>query len=215
MEIIYAIPGLGTTKELFRNISIPNFEIKVLDWPLPKPNYTLRDYSQQFLQQINTTKAVNLMGVSFGGMLCSEIATQLKTNKVILISTCKDNSEFPFLLKLLKVLPIHKLIPDKLFRLLAGTKRRFLGFEKSFDKIFFEMIGQMPENYFYCCINYIIKWDKKENGSEFIRIHGTADKLLTNNKNDKWHLIKNGSHAMVLTKSTEINQILNHEFNGL
>lgn len=214
MEIIYAIPGLGTTKELYRDISIPNFEIKVLDWPEPKANYTLKEYAAKFLDQMDVTKPVNLMGVSFGGMLCSELAEQIETKKVILISSCKDISEFPFLLKTLKIFPFHKLVSDKLVRFLAGTKRRFLGFEKSFDKIFFEMIQQMPAGYFSNAISYIISWDKKESRTNFIRIHGTSDKLLPN-KDKRYNLVKGGSHAMVLTKASEINVILNKELNGL
>lgn len=214
MEIIYAIPGLGTTKELYRYISVPNYEIKVLDWPEPKANYILKDYAEKFLVQIDITGPVNLMGVSFGGMLCSELAEQIKTKKVILISSCKDVSEFPFLLKALRIIPFHKLVSDKLVRFLAGTKRRFLGFERSFDKIFFEMIQQMPPGYFSNAINYIINWDKKESKMEFIRIHGTSDKLLPN-KNKSYHLVKGGSHAMILNKASEINVILNKELNGL
>ncbi len=214
METIYAIPGLGTTKELYRGIAIPNYEIKVLDWPEPKANYTLKEYATKFIEQIDTTEPVNLMGVSFGGMLCSELAEQIKTKHVILISSCKDISEFPFLIKVLKVLSFHKLVSDKLVRFLAGTKRRFLGFERSFDKIFFEMIQQMPPGYFSNAINYIIKWDKKESSTNFIRIHGTSDKLLPN-RNRKFNLVKGGSHAMVLTKANEINTILNKELNGL
>jgi len=214
LEIIYAIPGLGTTKELYRGISIPNYEVKVLDWPEPKPNYTLKEYATKFIEQINTNAPVTLMGVSFGGMLCSELAEQIQTKKVILISSCKDVSEFPFLLRTLKVFPFHKLVSDKLVRFLAGTKRRFLGFERSFDKIFFEMIQQRPDKYFACAISYIISWDKKESKTNFIRIHGTSDKLLPN-CNQQFNLVKGGSHAMVLNKATEINVILNKELNGL
>ena len=89
-----------------------------------------------------------------------------------------------------------------------------LGFEKSYDKIFFEMILQMQENYFSSCINYIINWDKKQSNFNFIRIHGTADKLLPN-KSKNFNLIPGGTHAMILTKAKEINDILNRELNGL
>jgi hypothetical protein len=33
---IYAIPGLGTTEELYINIKIKQVEVIVLDWPLPE-----------------------------------------------------------------------------------------------------------------------------------------------------------------------------------
>ena len=98
MKTIYAIPGLGTTKDLFKNIKIPNYELKILDWPTTLPWYTLRDYSSKFIEQIDCSYPVNLIGVSFGGMLCSELSNQIKTDKVVLISSCKDISEFPTLL---------------------------------------------------------------------------------------------------------------------
>ncbi len=215
MEIIYAIPGLGTTKELYSGISIPNYEIKVLDWPEPKTEYTLKEYATKFIEQIDTTGPVNLMGVSFGGMLCSEIAEQVETKKVILISSCKDISEFPFLLKALKTFPIHKLFSDKLFRYLARSKRRILGFKKPSDKLFFEMINKMPENYFPICINYIVNWDKKLSKTKFIRIHGNADWLLPCSNIKDFNAVDKGSHIMILNQPNEINIILNKELNGL
>ncbi|MBA3679697.1 MAG: hypothetical protein H0W73_00690 [Bacteroidetes bacterium] len=215
MEIIYAIPGLGTTKELFQNISIQNYEIKVLNWPEPKKEYTLKDYATKFIEQIDVSSPVNLMGVSFGGMLCSEIAEQIQTKKVILISSCRDNSEFPLLLKTLRIFPVHKLFSDKMIRSLARSKRRLIGFKRSFDRLFFEMINQMPENYFPICINYIVQWDRKTSNGNFIRIHGTADWLLPYKKSSNFHLIPQGSHIMIVSRPNDINKILNKELNGL
>ena len=214
MEIIYAIPGLGTTKELFRHISVPGHELKVLEWPEPDKQLDLPGYAAKFLPQIVRGKPVTLMGVSFGGMICSELAETIPVNKVILISSNKNSNEFPAALKLLKRVPVYKLVPDKLVRLLAKTKRRFLGFEKSFAPVFFEMIDQMPKNYFACCIHYIIGWNRTANTVPIIRIHGTSDKLLLHKKTEQGYIIQNGSHSMVLARAREINAILNNELNG-
>ena len=215
MKVIYAIPGLGTTKELFRNISITNHQLQILYWPEVKKEFTLKDYSNEFLSQIDTSKPVNLIGVSFGGMLCSELADRITVDKVVLISSCKDRSEFPTMLKLIKYLPIYKLIPEKVIRFVAKTKRRFLGFEKIFDPLFYEMILTMPKNYFSYTINYIVNWDKTKSLHDPVRIHGTNDKLLPFKNSQLCYSIKGGSHAMVLNKADEINTILNKEFNGL
>lgn len=213
MEIIYAIPGIGTTKELFQNISIPNFEIKVLDWPATKKEYSLKEYAQQFLSQMNTTDSVYLMGVSFGGMLCSELADCIKTKKVVLISTCKDTREFPMVLRFLKIIPLHKILSEKMIRRVAIASKRLLGFQKSFDNNFAQMIKSMPPNYFSCCVNYIVDWNKKTSQQKFVRIHGTADKLLTHTEKS-FHLIAKGSHLIVLNNAREINGILDRELNG-
>lgn len=214
MEILYAIPGLGTDKELYRNLSINGYQLKILDWPLPEKNLSLREYASRFLPQIDSSKPVTLLGVSFGGMLCAELAEQVKTNKVFLISSCRNRNEFPVTLKTLKYIPVYKLVPDKAVRLLAKTKRKFLGFEKSFEPVFQRMIDSMPENYFACCISYIINWERMSNSANIIQIHGSSDKLLYK-KATTSYTIKDGSHSMVLNRADEISAILTKELNGL
>lgn len=214
METLYAIPGLGTDKELYRNLSISGYQLKILDWPLPEKNLSLGEYASRFLPQIDASKPVILLGVSFGGMLCAELAEQIKTKKVFLISSCRNRDDFPGTLKILKYIRLHKLFPDKAVRLLAKNKRKFLGFEKSFEPVFYQMIDRMPKNYFSYCVNYIINWERRSNNADIIQIHGSSDKLLYK-KGEFLYTIKNGSHSMVLNRTDEINTILNKELNGL
>ncbi|MDX2172382.1 MAG: hypothetical protein SFY56_04635 [Bacteroidota bacterium] len=215
MKIIYTIPGIGATEKLFQNISIPNYKLKVLNWPEPKKEFTMQDYAREFLKQINTSQPVYLMGVSFGGMLCSQISDYIPTEKIILISSCKTKKQFPFLLKLNRILPIYKIISDDFIKWLAKSKRRMLGFDKSFDKTLLEMIESMPKNYFKNCIGYIINWDKEsDNKTNLIQIHGTNDLLLPHKKIENCILVQGGSHTMVISKAFEINLILNEQLNG-
>ena len=166
------------------------------------------------MDQIDRSAPVTLLGVSFGGMLCAELAEKIPVNKVFLVSSSINSKEFPFSLRLLKRIPIYQLVPDAMIRLLARNKRRFLGFEKSFEPVFFGMIDQMPKNYFKHCIHYIINWKRTGNTASIIRIHGTADRLLHYRRAEHMHTIKGGSHSMVLNRAGEINHILNQELNG-
>src|SRR3954467_12850458 len=100
VNCIYAIPGLGNTKELYRNIFVPGYALKVLEWPEPGNATDLQTYAMAFLPQIDQREQVNLLGVSFGGMLCAELAEKLDTHKVFLVSSSKNRNEFPFSLKL-------------------------------------------------------------------------------------------------------------------
>lgn len=206
MKIIYAIPGIGTTKELFQNISIAGYELKVLEWPVPKKEFTLSDYARQFIKQIDTSVPVNLLGVSFGGMLCSELANMIPVQNVILISSCKTSLEFPPLLRFLKTVPLHRLFSENGFKTLSK-----IGFKKALQPIFVEMIDSMPPGYFSCCIRYIINWNKKEHWPGIVSIHGTADRLLRYNNIKNAQAVTNGSHVMVLYNADEINTILNQQ----
>ncbi len=215
MKCIYAIPGLGTTEELFQNISVLNFKIIVLKWPQPKENYSLKEYAACFLSQIDVSKPSILMGVSFGGMLCSELAEIVSTDKVILISSCKDQSEFPLSLKIIRALSLNRLFSERTLRRIIKSSRGLLGFEKAFEPCFYEMIDKMPKDYFSNSANYILNWRKNKSTQSFVRIHGTRDRLLNYFDKTKFYLINGGSHAMVLNRANEINSILNKELNGL
>jgi len=214
LEIIYAIPGLGTTRDLYSNISVANHQIKVLDWPLPEKDLSLESYALKFLDQIDQTKPVKLIGVSFGGMICSEIAENIQVNKLVLISSCKNRNEFPLLLKLVRIFPLYRAFSDRLIRAIAKTKRQFIGFEKSFEPTFVAMIDQMPQNYFSNCIAYILNWKRRTNNTNPVYIHGTADRLLIHRRIKNYYPVTGGSHAMVMSEAGEINVILNKVMNG-
>lgn len=213
MEKVYAIPGLGCTKELFQNIKIPNHELVVLTWPDTEANESMKAYSQKFLPQINTNEKVNLIGVSFGGMICTELTDLIETEKVVLISSTKNKMQFPFLLKFLKVIPLYYFINNYFFTSGGQLKRKLLGFDDYYSKLFFEMMRSMRPNYFRHAINTIVNWQRTASNPKIIQIHGAKDRLMPVDLIDAKYLIKDGSHAMVLTRADEINKLLNKVFN--
>jgi hypothetical protein len=215
LGIIYAIPGLGTTKELLSNISVTGYEIKVLDWPGETHNVSLKEYSKFFLNYIDSREPVNLLGVSFGGMICMELAGLIKVRSVTLISSAKCRSELPYFIRALKYIPIHKYIPENAQRLIAVNSGRFLGFKKEEIPFFRKMIYSMPPFYFSRCIDMIVNWDMKRNGTAVNHIHGNSDRLIPIRYIKKCHIIQKGTHVMVYNRAGEINGILNSIYNGL
>lgn len=215
MKVIYTIPGLGTTKDLFKHISVPNYQLKVLDWPQPQLGWTLKQYAKAFIDQIDTSEPVNLCGVSFGGMLCCEIADLIKTEKIILISSCKNRNELPPTIKLLKTLPVQKIMSDKLYRSFAEKLSWAVGFQKDYLPEFLAMMNSMPPDYFKYCIDMIVNWDKTTNAQTIHHMHGNADTLLPHSYIKNYESIAKGNHAMIVYKAAEINASLNKLLNGL
>lgn len=214
-KIIYVIPGLGCTHHLFQYTKIKGYELKILEWPLPQRHYTLAQYAQQFLSQIDTSVPVQLMGVSFGGMICAELALLIPTQKVILVSSCQNRSELPFPIKLLKYLPLHLASPEWLIRKLAFSTRWILGFKREFGPHFQKMILKMPKNYFRYSIYYIANWNQTKQNDKLIRIHGTNDKLLWYHKiPNVTFTIEKGSHAMVFYQAEQVNECLEKVLNA-
>jgi esterase/lipase len=213
--IIYAIPGLGTTKKLFVNTTIAGVEIKVLDWPLPEKNDTMQSYARKFLPQINTDAPFCLLGVSFGGMLCVELARIISPKKIFLISTSKTRKELPWFIRFFKHVPIHKIVSEKQHRKLAYQGRWLVGFGKAYIPEFLGMVNSMSENYFQNCINIIVNWNGTAVPKNSVHIHGDNDKLLKYKFVKADHTIPKGSHAMIVFQAEEINRIIENELKNL
>lgn len=208
---IYAIPGLGTTGKLFTNIKVTGTELIALTWPDTSIDDTMQSYARKFLSQIDISAPFCLLGVSFGGMLCVELSTVLNAEKVFLISSCKTRKELPWYLRLFKYIPLHKVISDKIHRYIAYQAKWILGFGRAFVPEYLEMVKSMKKYYFEHSFTMIANWERKEFSRKVIHIHGTGDKVLLYKNIKADYTISNGSHAMIVFNSEEINRILEKE----
>ena len=210
---IYAIPGLGTTEKLYVNTKITGVEIIVLNWPTPEKNDTMESYARKFLPQINTNIPFCLLGVSFGGMICTELSKIISPKKIFLISSCKSRKELPWFIKTFKYFPLHKLISEKQHRKMAYRGRWIIGFGKAYIPEFLGMVNSMTKNYFKYCINIIVNWNNTTLPKNTIHIHGDNDILLWYRFVKPDYTIEKGSHAMVVFQAEEINKIIEKELN--
>lgn len=207
---IYAIPALGTTGDIFQYLHIKNAKIIVLDWPKLNRNDTMHTYAEKFLPSINRLEPFYLMGVSLGGMLCSEVSLLAKPKKTIIISSCKCSNEIPEPVQLLSEFPLHDYLGEKLLRELTINSRQILGFDKSYLPQFKKMVYSMQPGYFRNTIHCVANW--KNNlckRDDIIHLHGDADKLLPISNVKPDYVIKGGTHAMVVNNANQISVILN------
>ena len=210
MKRIYAIPGLGTTAALYNFIKVKDVKLKVINWPEFSKDETMQTYAAKIATQIDDSEPFYLMGVSYGGMLCTEISLIKDPVKTILISSCENSKEFPWTLRFFQYFPIHKLVTDKMFRSMARSAKWVLGFRNEYKSDFYKMVTEMPSGYFKSSINSIVGWKRQGGAKNSVRIHGDKDKLLWYSalKKNIDHTISGGSHSMVLDKAEEINRIL-------
>lgn len=210
MKTVYAIPGLATTDALFQFVQLNNTKLKVLDWPDISKDDNLQSYAEKFIKQIDISQPFYLLGVSYGGMLCSEISLIINPEKTILISSCKCTKELAPMLKFFKMLPLYNLISDAMLKKMTRSSRWILGFEKKFMPEFLSMVNSMKPGYIKRSINCIVNWQQHNcHRSDIIHIHGDADRLLVYNSVQADFTIKGGNHAMIIDKADEINKILN------
>jgi esterase/lipase len=120
-----------------------------------------------------------LLGVSLGGMICTELNEMLNPEKTIMISSAKNRKELPFRYKFQKIVPIYKLFPGQI--LLAGAKMLQPIVEPDRNKnkkTFKSMLGSKSPVYMKRTIGLIINWNRKTNLKPIIHIHGTKDHTI-------------------------------------
>ena len=99
------------TKRLFQNIKLPaGYEPVYLDWIAHRKNESLHDYAVRFADTIHDEQFI-LIGLSFGGMLATEIAGIKKPVKTIIISSVASANELPWYFKRAGKIGLHKALP--------------------------------------------------------------------------------------------------------
>jgi pimeloyl-ACP methyl ester carboxylesterase len=210
---IYLISGLGADRTVFRNLKFSEAaEIHYLDWIPPKPNESLREYALRIAEAIDTSAPFSLIGLSFGGMLATEIASTLQPQKTILISSVPTKRELPWHFHLVGKLRINKIIPAVRPNSVPRFIASIFGVESKADALFFQQLLNRTDPHFSkWAMDTILKWDRTERPAGLITIHGDKDKVLPMGRGKVDYIIKGGGHFMVFNRADEISKILAEE----
>jgi hypothetical protein len=203
---------MGVDGRLFKNLKLNGCMIHHLKWITPIKDEPLPDYAMRLSRSINTAEPFVLIGVSFGGMCCIEIAKQLHPVKTFVISSCKKSDELPLKILFWKHLQVYKKISDKLY--IKGAfllRRRFGVVSKDQSQKFMQMLQAAPPDYFSGAVHCIMRWQNQIVPKSVVHIHGTSDRVLPFKKITCDFTIEGGTHFMIVNRSREINEILNKE----
>jgi pimeloyl-ACP methyl ester carboxylesterase len=207
---IYFISGLGADRRAFRKLVFPNnFDCTYLDWIHPLPAETLEHYANRISELIDKTKPFFLIGLSFGGMLATEIAKNLNPEHTFLISSVPVFDQLPWYYKLAGMLRLQKAIPLSLMKTGNSIGLKFLGAKTQDEKLLLkQLIADSDPRFIKWALNSILTWRNTTRPDNLIHIHGSSDNILPIKHMTVDHLIKGGSHFMVYAKADEIRKII-------
>jgi pimeloyl-ACP methyl ester carboxylesterase len=193
MREIYLLSGLGADKRVF-------------DWIDPTDNESIESYAKRLLGQIKTERPT-IIGVSFGGMVTVEIAKQIETDKVILISSAKTRSDIPLYFKIVGQFRLNKLVPTRIFKSVNGLTYWFFGTAtKKENELLKNIIKETDNRFLKWAIDKIVNWRNTTLMTNLTHIHGTDDKILPYKSADA--KVSNGGHLMIVNKGKEISGLL-------
>ena len=203
------MPGMAASPKIFEFISFPDsFVLHYLSWIQPNDNESLEAYALRMSKCIKHLNPI-LVGVSFGGILVQEIAKHIIVDKIVIVSSIKNNKELPLPMKMAKKTNAHKLLPTQwinsldalaLFAFGKGIQKRI--------KLYQKYLSEKDPNYLSWAINALVQWDQNYTLGKVIHVHGKNDTVFPVRNLDKPFIKIDGGHAAIITNARWFNNEL-------
>lgn len=214
MKQVYLFSGLGADERVFHYLDLSGYETTFIRWLRPIKGETLEQYAKRLTQQITAPRPV-LVGLSFGGMVATEVARLIEVEKVILIASAKTREEIPPYYRLAGQLRLHKLLPARLLKQPNGFSNWFFGANSQEDKAMLAAILRDTDSHFLkWAIDQIVNWTNRTPHPSTKHIHGTNDWILPFRYVVCDVEIKGGGHFMTVNKVQELTQAIRKLLNS-
>ena len=210
---IYFLSGLGADSRAFKYLTFPpGVKTVFIDWLVPEKSESLKNYAKRIAATIDTSSAFVLIGLSFGGMLATEVIEYIEPLKTILISSAARRQELPFYYKLAGALQLNKLLPKKNIHKSNIFTNWLFSISATNDKYLLEeILTASNASFSKWAINEIVNWKRTTAPGSIVRIHGNKDRVLPIINFKPHHLISAGGHFMIANRAAEISKILENE----
>ncbi len=202
---LYLISGLGADERIFQRLDFQGFTTHHLHWITPEAGESLRDYANRLRNQITSEKPW-LMGVSFGGMIATEISRQMACEGVILVSTATTRNEIPLLYRLAGKLRLHKLLPINILKRANAITYWLFGMKTTQEKqLLAAILADTDSTFLSWAMNAILHWDNTTPMKGSIRLHGDKDHILPlGNLKETGIVVPDGGHLMVYSNAEAV-----------
>jgi pimeloyl-ACP methyl ester carboxylesterase len=210
----YLIPGLGFNAKTFQNLQLPHAaSVTPLDWIVPEPGEPLENYIRRMAIGVDTTQANKvLVGHSFGGVVVQEMSQFIPSEKVFLLSSIKSPEEISWNLRILRKLPLFKLVTHELINSTFPLWAKWHDFHTDDERsAFTQMVSEMDIEYFRWAVNAILQWDgigMENRKTRPVHIHGSNDQTFLHSRIIDPITVSGGGHFMVYNRADEISRII-------
>lgn len=207
---VYFMPGMAANSSIFEYIKLPQeqFEIHWLEWLIPEPNESLKNYAlrmNSFIKHEN----IALIGVSFGGIVVQEMSKYLKLKRLIIISSVKCRGELPRRMRYASNTGLVKIIPTSLLKYIDQFEKLAFGdFLKKRAELYKKYLSIRDVNYVDWAIANMINWDCKKPIPGIVHIHGDEDIVFPYKYIQGCITVKGGTHIMIVNRFRWFNKNL-------
>ena len=199
---------MGADEKAFSHLKIDGYNFVFIPWLMPDKNEPISKYATRMAISI-TDKEPVLIGLSFGGIMCIEIARLIPVAKIILISSIQSHRQMPMWMRIAGKLKVNRFVPLRPYKFLQSIQNKRLGVTTLAE---IELVNQYrkntPQVYLDWAINEILNWKNDWQPASLFHIHGDKDKIFPVNKLSPSHIIKNAGHFMIMNRAVAVNKCL-------
>jgi pimeloyl-ACP methyl ester carboxylesterase len=213
--IIYLFPGQGSDERLFKHLELPSgYDTVHISYPVPDKHETMAMFASRFIEEIDHSAPYILLGVSLGGMICTELTDTLAPLLTILISSAKTTHELPGRYTFQQRFPLNRIIPKRMIKGGAIVLQGIVEPDRKHDKeTFKDMLKAKDPLYLKRTVDMIINWKRTVYSDKIVHVQGDKDHTIPIRNVQYDYLIEEGSHMMMITRAGEINQIIAYILN--
>jgi len=204
---IFAISGLGADKRVFKYLTLEH-DLVPIEWIKPKVKESIIEYSKRLIKEyeIGDKEEFGILGVSFGGLIATEISKLTKPKFTILISSVATRTELSGLIKFAGKSKLIELIPEKLLSPPKAIVSFMFGTKNT--ELLNSILDDTDLTFTKWAIRELLNWKNQSRLQNLIKVSGTKDKLLPP-KGDNNILIDKGEHFMIVDRAKEVSDIIN------
>lgn len=203
---LYAISGLGVDSRVFDGLEL-ECELIPLEWIEPYDNESIQSYSMRLAESIDQSEEYGILGVSFGGLVATEISQKLNPKLTVLVSTAETKDGLTSLFKLIGKFNLNDYLstgmydpPRALSYFMFGTDNK-----EKLDAI----LDDADLSFTKWAVNELVNWENETKLENVIHISGTEDRILPPTESENLHLVEGGGHFMIVDKAEEVSGIIN------
>ncbi len=207
MKHIYCISGFGADERVFSKLNFNADTVTFIQWTEPLKNESIDEYAKRLIEKVHHKNPI-LIGLSFGGMMCIEIAKIISVSRIVIISSIKTYHEMPLWMRLSGKLNLHKIAPSKSYKIYEPLENYNLGIKNKDElQLVREYRSHISKTYTKWAINEILHWKNNWIPENIIHIHGSDDHIFPVKKLKADHVINGGGHFMIMNKAAAVNEI--------
>ncbi|NIJ55290.1 alpha/beta hydrolase [Dyadobacter arcticus] len=210
---VYFLSGLGADKRVFSKLKLDDqFVVNHIEWIKPEKKETLAHYASRLIAQIDTTRPFQLVGLSFGGIIASEMSDIIQPKQIILISSTPTgipvSKGYQGLIKFLLLSPFAAPI----LKSTNSIVYKYFGADTpELQTLLKAILHDMDGKFLKWALNRMSSWGRKNKPDHLFHIHGTNDKLISIKLVQPDVTIEGAGHLMVYGQADQVSVILNKQ----